>query len=114
MPRAWGLFLERTIRAKQLSMPEGAELLGLGKSALSQYYHARVCPPLKKLTAWADALGLEGKDREEFVVLGHLAHAPEQIERSFLAMLKEVEELRAEVADMRALMRKIAREDVKS
>lgn len=92
-------------------MLAAAGKMGLSSGALSQYRHNKICPPLKKLPAWADALGLEGQEREDFIVLGHLAHAPEQIERSFLAMLKEVEELRSEVADMRALVRKLARED---
>lgn len=92
-------------------MLEAAKRVGSTSGGMSLYRHGKVNPPLKKLPAWADALGLEGQEREDFIVLGHLAHAPEQIERSFLAMLKEVGELRAEVADMRALVRKLARED---
>lgn len=111
MQRAWGVLLERLARSRGMSMPDAAERFGIGKSLLSRYQHAKVCPPLKKLEMWGKSLGLEGKDLEDWMILGHLAHAPEQIERSFLAMLKEIEELRSEVADMRSLVRKLARED---
>ena len=78
-------------------MPDAAERMGIGKSSLSQYYHAKVCPPL----------GLEGSELEDWIILGHLAHAPERIEHGFLSMLKELEANRAELAGFREAMREL-------
>lgn len=58
-------------------------------------------PPLDRIPAWADALGLSGDARDEFIRLGHLAHAPEQVRQEVERMRSELAAARQDVGDLR-------------
>lgn len=56
-----------------------AERLGTNRSTVSNVLAARWVPANPE--EWADALGLVGSDRREFVMLGHLAASPDAVSR---------------------------------
>lgn len=74
-----------------------------GVSYLSQVLRAKnpKPPPLDRVRDWGKALGLKGEELDHFVTLAHLAHAPIDIELDFLAMRKEIAELREIVRKLR-------------
>ena len=81
MPSPFGALLVEIYSGLGLSQTACAELLQMSQPNLSKCIagHPRVPgPPLDRLEAWADALGLPEKSeiRERFKRLGQLAHAP--------------------------------------
>lgn len=48
--------------------------------SLAQIISGSRKPPVDHLEPWADYLGLKGKDRETFLILGHLEHCTPYIQ----------------------------------
>lgn len=65
-----------------------------GVAYLSKVLAGKKPPPLDRVAAWAEALGLTAEDRALFIVLAHLAHGPEIIEAEYLRLRREVDDLR--------------------
>ena len=61
------------------SRRELARALGYSAPAISQICTGRHKPPLDRMPAWAEALGLTGAEREEFLLLARLEHTPPEL-----------------------------------
>ena len=58
-----------------------ARRAGTSKGNLSHVLSEFRKPPLKTIDKWADALDLVGDQRDNFIDLAHLAHAPDRVQR---------------------------------
>lgn len=63
-------------------------------SYLSQVLTRKRPPPPEHLTPWADALGLKGAKREEFLILAGLDHIPDVLRTRVRDLYDEVVRLR--------------------
>jgi hypothetical protein len=62
-------------------------------SWLSKILAGRCAVPLDRLPAWADALGLNGEERERFILAGQLSACPPTIAAEFLRMRAQLQML---------------------
>lgn len=53
-------------------------------------------PPLKLVERLADGLGLKGGERERFILLAALEHAPEVVRQQMKRIENEIENLRVD------------------
>jgi transcriptional regulator with XRE-family HTH domain len=60
-------------------------------------------PPLSKISEWADALELEGAERDHFIELAELEHTPERIARRYLAQQARIRSLEERVTKLEKL-----------
>lgn len=51
-------------------------------------------PPLERIEAWANALGLKDADLQRFIDLAAIAHLPEEVQPRFVRLLDDVKDLR--------------------
>lgn len=87
-----------------MSQMDLARAVGTSSSVVSQTCLGQRPPPLERMDAWADALGLQAGPREVFLATAQLAHAPEGV-RERVAKLEQrlgLHEIEAEGWDGRA------------
>lgn len=93
----FGRYLENLVldrfgsRRKFIIAAEGEDRAQAGVSYFSQVVAGKKPPPLHRLEAWADALGLQGAERERFVDLACIEHLPEEVRPRFRAILSRLE-----------------------
>jgi hypothetical protein len=73
--------LYRAIAEKGLSVSEFARLVKARQPNISEIRRGARRAPKAGITKWADVLGLKGEERERFLDLAALTHAPERIQR---------------------------------
>lgn len=71
-----------------MSQMDLARAVGTSSSVVSQACLGQRPPPLERMDAWADALGLDDQARAVFVATAQLAHAPEAV-RQRVAWLEQ-------------------------
>ncbi|MBA3700560.1 MAG: helix-turn-helix transcriptional regulator [Planctomycetes bacterium] len=71
-----------------MSQMDLARAVGTSSSVVSQACLGQRPPPLERMDAWADALGLDDRARAVFVATAQLAHAPEAV-RQRVAWLEQ-------------------------
>ena len=71
---AFGRNLEQLLAARSLSLRGFAERVGMSPGWVSRV--KRLTIAAEHIEPWADALGLQGTERERFVLLAWLTHAP--------------------------------------
>jgi transcriptional regulator with XRE-family HTH domain len=74
------------IQASGLSQTEIARRAGDNQSHLNAALRGKRAPPLHRVTAWADALGLNGLDRGAFLLAALRAQVPETQRKAFDAI----------------------------
>ncbi len=99
MLSAFGQLLTRLARERRVSKSQLARAAGCPPSVLTdglkergedrKAYH----PPLAFLDVWADALGLTGDERDEFILAGHLDRSTDLVRQRFAALRKQVKDL---------------------
>ena len=92
--KTFGDHLVTLVGNAQLTMESFAKQVGLTKGFLSKVRNGKKPPPIDRLESWADALGLRGAARQEFIDLGNLAHAPEHVRTMVERLRGEVERAR--------------------
>jgi transcriptional regulator with XRE-family HTH domain len=111
----FGEYLYEAIKRKGVSLREFAPRLGVTHSMLSQIKSGQVRVPPERHEQWADALELQGDEREFFLDLAALSCAPPRVLAMFNskhpafqtimlaqmhgALLREVAELKQRVAE---------------
>ncbi len=90
---------ERALDKAQFKQLTFARKVGTSQGFLSSIIRGTRTPPLDRLDKWADALGLKGDERAEFVRLANLAHCPELIREDYLRMRTRLERLERRVAE---------------
>ncbi len=85
---SFGDYLDVLLKARGLSVRQFAAQVGRDSGAVCNIKRLTLNPKL--MEPWADVLGLTGQERELFIKLAWLAHAPEYVR-------KLVESLEAEV-----------------
>lgn len=118
--QSMALFGERlalAIPRAKLNITKMAERVNTSHSMISQVISGKNTPPLEKMDAWATALGLEDQERTEFIDLAAIAHIDEparsRIESVYLEHVAQGQELttmRAEIAELRAIVDELQRE----
>ena len=73
--------LRSHLTAKGLSQRDFAARAGLNKGFLHGLLVGSKVPPMDRIQAMADALGLSAKEREEFELVAGLEHSPEPVAR---------------------------------
>lgn len=71
-----------------MSQMDLARAVGTSSSVVSQACLGQRPPPLERMDAWADALGLDDRARAVFIATAQLAHAPEAV-RQRVASLEQ-------------------------
>ncbi len=84
--RGWSM-RDFASRAESTYTPDGA--IGY----VSKILAGKTRLPAKKIERWADALRLDGDDRDRFIALAWLARSDERVEAMFLALESKVAEL---------------------
>lgn len=69
---------------------------------VSKVVGGKVRLPVKKFQRWADALRLDGEERDRFIALAWLARSDERVETMFLALESRVAELERSQGPRRA------------
>lgn len=92
------------LEAADLSHAEFAEQVGVTPAFISQVATRRSKPPLDTIRKWADALGIKGADRNEFLMQAGLTHVRDPAVRDLIA--SEIDVLRAEVVSLSAEVRR--------
>lgn len=77
----FGEIMSIAVERRGESLRAFAERAGAYVQHLSAIIHGDRKPPLEHVGKWADALGLRGAERERFVLLAELEHAPEGVRR---------------------------------
>lgn len=62
-------------------------------SLISNVILGKNYPPFPRVERWADALGLDGNERQEFLDLAACAHLPDEVRPQFERMAKQHREL---------------------
>lgn len=103
MLSAFGEMFERLVRDRGLSKRWLADLAHVSSGKLTESLRDREWasengkrwygPDLEKLEVWADAFGLKGAERAEFIDLAHLAHGTRHTKRRFDQLRAAVREL---------------------
>lgn len=104
MPSAerFGDMLARLLDEAGLSQRDFAKKCGIS-GGYPAHFISNIRPPtLQKVDEMADALGLEGDRRAEFLEAAYLAHAPEEIRRLLEKVQSQASEYRHELDDLRA------------
>lgn len=96
----FGEILKQSLARSGLSQEGFARAVGAVGPHVNLIIKGKRTPPLDRLDAWADALGLSPEERRTFKFLAGLAHIPDQGVRDLVA--DELATLRAEVAALRA------------
>jgi hypothetical protein len=105
--QTFGFFLKGLIEQRFVSLREfirKAQPLAIESSAvgyLSKVIAGTKPPPMDRIDAWADALGLEGDLRQQFVSLALedlLARAPSELRKWVISLRAEVVQLREQNA----------------
>ena len=81
----FGRHLERLLAARSLSLRGFAARIGMSPGWVSRVKRLTLAP--EHMEAWADALELRGEERERFLVLAWLTHAPPFV-RDYVATLE--------------------------
>ncbi len=68
-----------------------AEVLGVNRSSVHRVATGEKALSLKAIDAWADALGIEGQERADFVLAVEVANSPESISKRINALEAMVE-----------------------
>ena len=92
---AYGEMLKSLIAQKGYGLREFAQRVGYAHSNISAIMAGRRPPPLDRIERWADALGLDGQERQEFLEEAYLAHAPQQVRHIVDRMRVEIDSLEA-------------------
>jgi transcriptional regulator with XRE-family HTH domain len=84
----FGTYLTTILAEKGWSLREFARQSGAHQAALSLMNNGKRPVPLARVEAWADLLELTGRNRERFIDLAELSHAPERLRNLVLAVEK--------------------------
>ena len=68
-----------------------------GVAYLSKVLAGQKPPPIDRVAEWAAALGLKGEERERFIELAELDHAPEAVAKRYLDQQARIKRLEAAV-----------------
>ena len=91
----FGRFLELLLADRSLTLRGFAARIGMSPGWVSRVKRLTIAP--EHMEVWADALELHGEERERFVVLAWLTHAPPFV-REYVATLEQA--LAAKGADV--------------
>lgn len=91
----FGGFLAERIERARLTRIAFAKAIGSSSGFMTDVIKGRRTPPLDRLDAWADVLGLDGQERTLFLDLAALAHLPDEVRPRFLTIYQEHRELMA-------------------
>lgn len=76
MSNGFARLFDQHLRDRGLSVRAFAQQCGVAWSFIQRVRTGRAPPPLERLEAWADLLGLVGRDRQRFRNLAYWAHVP--------------------------------------
>jgi transcriptional regulator with XRE-family HTH domain len=79
MPTPIGKLVANALVAADLSQHKFCKLVRYNQGSLQRVLKGERNPPLGSEEAWAQAFGLKGEARHEFLVAYWLAHAPAQL-----------------------------------
>ena len=82
----FGRHLERLLADRSLTLRGFAARIGMSPGWVSRVKRLTLAP--EHMDAWADALELHGEERERFLVLAWLTHAPPFV-REYVATLEQ-------------------------
>jgi transcriptional regulator with XRE-family HTH domain len=94
----WGSMLYDLQSSSGLSMVELCERAGLARPGVVAAAKGRRPIPITSATALADALRLERVQRERFMLLADLTHAPERVQRRMAELESRIASLTLELA----------------
>ena len=77
-----------------------AQKVGVSVAQIARIVKGERTPQLELVSQWADALGLKGAKREQFLELAELAHAPERVARRYLAMQERLRALEERIGKL--------------
>lgn len=106
---SFGELLRSHLDRRGLTLTAWAKQVACAHSLVSHITRGERTPPLDRMPAWADALKLQGKDRDQFMELAALAHAPARIHALVQELRREVGELRKEQEEMQRLIAELER-----
>ena len=86
--RSFPDLLRSSLAHAGMSQMDLARAVGTSSSVVSQACLGQRPPPLQRMEAWADALGLDERARAVFIATAQLAHAPEAV-RQRVASLEQ-------------------------
>lgn len=101
----WGDYMQQLLDSRGLSHREFSKRCGYSQTMLSRAIKGSPIgqarcpakPPLKHIEAWGDALHLNPEERERFMYLAHLEHAPPAIQRHIDKLERTLRDLEGEV-----------------
>ena len=79
--RHFSQILEDHVASRGWSLRSFADRVGISHTVFNKIKKGTIPPTTTRLDGWADALHLEGVEREEFMVAGWLANAPTELAR---------------------------------
>lgn len=89
----FGRLLERLWSARGLCQHSFAQALGISPGVVQFIRVGRRRPPLHDLERWAEVLALAGQEREVFLLIGRLEHAPAEVRTWIRALQADREAL---------------------
>ena len=93
------LLHQRGLSQRKLAqMAEPSRSIGGSAASISLTLNEKVPPPLHTVPLWADALELEGEERERFFALADIAHLPEESQPRWVDRLDELYSLRKKLS----------------
>jgi transcriptional regulator with XRE-family HTH domain len=101
MHETFGTLLKRYLDREGMSQMDLARSVNTSSSVVSEVQHDKRPPPLPRIDAWADALGLVGQERLGFLREALLAHCPEPIRDEMRTLRATVAKLQRLVDDMK-------------
>jgi transcriptional regulator with XRE-family HTH domain len=96
----FGDYLDLLLKARGLSVRAFAARVGSQAGSVSISKRKTMNPD--RMIAWADALDLDGEERERFFDLATLTHAPTYLVRRFHDLVSENRRLKASLAKGRS------------
>ncbi len=95
----FGDYLDQLLRKRGLSVRGFAKLVGVDVGSVSSAKRKTVSQ--ERMVAWANALALEGEERERFLDLGALTHAPTYLVQRFHDLVKDNARMKSALAKSR-------------
>ena len=94
----FGQFLEQRIRAAGMTQAGFGARVGLTRGQITNVTKGRRKPSARDLHRWADALDLDGDQRDQFVSLALIQHLKPELRPIGQAVFRRMERQRADLA----------------
>lgn len=95
MPQHFADVLADALERAHILRVDFAKKVGTSPGFITDVMKERRTPPIDRIPAWSDVLGLKGSERERFLELAVITHIPTEARPHFLKILQRLDKLEA-------------------